>query len=94
MKHWITDKCIPLVREVTFQNVEGLTEEGLPFLIFFRDPARKDHDKLFIDAVTRELSAERLTINPLLADGHVFAHPLHHLGKTFEVSIPQLLLRY
>ncbi|PIO69197.1 hypothetical protein TELCIR_08990 [Teladorsagia circumcincta] len=50
LKNWITDKCIPIVREVTFQNVEGLTEEGLPFLIFFRDKERKDQDKLFIDA--------------------------------------------
>lgn len=36
VKQWLTDKCIPIVREVTFENVEELTEEGLPFLIFFR----------------------------------------------------------
>jgi hypothetical protein len=28
LKQWLTDKCIPLVREVTFENVEELTEEG------------------------------------------------------------------
>lgn len=38
-------------REVTFENVEGLTEEGLPFLIYFRDPAKKEDEKLFTDAV-------------------------------------------
>ncbi|KAK6029357.1 thioredoxin [Ostertagia ostertagi] len=81
LKDWISDKCIPIVREVTFQNVEGLTEEGLPFLIFFRDKENKEHDKLFIDAVVRELYGTRMTINPLLADGRVFAHPLQHLGS-------------
>jgi endoplasmic reticulum resident protein 44 len=28
----------PMVREITFQNGEALTEEGLPFLILFYDP--------------------------------------------------------
>lgn len=35
---WATDKCIPLVREITFENAEELTEEGLPFLILFHHP--------------------------------------------------------
>jgi endoplasmic reticulum resident protein 44 len=51
LKKWLTDKCIPLVREVTFENVEELTEEGLPFLIFFRDPAKKEEDKFFTELV-------------------------------------------
>jgi endoplasmic reticulum resident protein 44 len=51
MKSWLTDKCIPLVREVTFENVEELTEEGLPFLILFRDPNDKDTDKKFAETV-------------------------------------------
>uniref|UniRef100_A0A1I7XSC8 Thioredoxin domain-containing protein n=1 Tax=Heterorhabditis bacteriophora TaxID=37862 RepID=A0A1I7XSC8_HETBA len=45
LKQWVTDKCIPLVREVTFENVEELTEEGLPFLIFFRDPKKRNKTK-------------------------------------------------
>lgn len=52
MKQWLTDKCIPLVREVTFENVEELTEEGLPFLIFFRDPKDKEGDKIFTELVS------------------------------------------
>lgn len=52
MKNWVTDKCIPLVREVTFENVEELTEEGLPFLIFFRDPNDKENEKLFREMVS------------------------------------------
>ncbi|CAI5446952.1 unnamed protein product [Caenorhabditis angaria] len=81
LKQWITDKCIPLVREVTFENVEELTEEGMPFLIYFRDPDAKQDDKLFAEAVARELADQRGSVNPLLADGHKFAHPLKHLGK-------------
>lgn len=55
LKQWVTDKCIPLVREVTFENVEELTEEGQPFLLFFRDPANKSQDKEFADQVSSRL---------------------------------------
>lgn len=51
VKQWLTDKCIPLVREVTFENVEELTEEGLPFLLFFRNPSDKEGDKKFTELV-------------------------------------------
>ena len=51
MKNWLTDKCIPLVREVTFENVEELTEEGLPFLILFRDPNDLATDKKYTETV-------------------------------------------
>uniref|UniRef100_A0A7E4V3C4 Thioredoxin domain-containing protein n=1 Tax=Panagrellus redivivus TaxID=6233 RepID=A0A7E4V3C4_PANRE len=91
MKQWLTDKCIPLVREVTFENVEELTEEGLPFLIFFRDPKDKDSDKLFTELVTRELYDQKAAVNALLADGHKFAHPLRHLGKTAK-DLPVLAI--
>ncbi|CAP35257.1 Protein CBG17689 [Caenorhabditis briggsae] len=91
VKQWVTDKCIPLVREVTFENVEELTEEGMPFLIYFRDPDNKSTDKVFGEAVARELYDQRAAINPLLADGHKFAHPLKHLGKTKE-DLPVLAI--
>ncbi|EPB77140.1 thioredoxin [Ancylostoma ceylanicum] len=91
LKQWLSDKCIPLVREVTFENVEGLTEEGLPFLIYFRDPAKKDDEKVFTDAVVRELYDQRMSINPLLADGMKFVHPLRHLGKTTK-DLPVLAI--
>ncbi|CAJ0569988.1 unnamed protein product, partial [Mesorhabditis spiculigera] len=91
MKQWLTDKCIPLVREVTFENVEELTEEGLPFLIFFRDVNNKEHDKMFTDAVVRELYDIKGAVNPLFADGKKFAHPLRHLGKT-QKDLPVLAI--
>ncbi|XGW29991.1 hypothetical protein V3C99_009200 [Haemonchus contortus] len=90
-KQWVTDKCIPLVREVTFENVEELTEEGLPFLLFFRDSKRRDQDKMFTEQVVRELYDQRASVNPLLADGHKFAHPLKHLGKTMK-DLPVLAI--
>lgn len=91
VKQWLTDKCIPLVREVTFENVEELTEEGLPFLLFFRDPADKEADKMFTELVIRELHDQKSAVNALLADGHKFAHPLRHLGKT-EKDLPVLAI--
>jgi hypothetical protein len=45
--HWLAgwraggraqELCSPMVREITFENGEELTEEGLPFLILFYDP--------------------------------------------------------
>ncbi|KAF8373060.1 erp-44.2, partial [Pristionchus pacificus] len=91
LKQWLTDKCIPLVREVTFENVEELTEEGLPFLIYFRDTDKKEDDKIFIDQVVRELGDQKASVNALLADGKKFAHPLRHLGKTAK-DLPVLAI--
>lgn len=46
---------MPLVREITFENAEELTEEGLPFLILFRHPDDIQIDKIFMEQVAREL---------------------------------------
>lgn len=54
-RQWIIDKCVPLVREITFENAEELTEEGLPFLILFRHPDDVQIDKIFAEQVAREL---------------------------------------
>ncbi|KAE9414055.1 hypothetical protein Angca_006729 [Angiostrongylus cantonensis] len=87
LKQWLTDKCIPLVREITFENAEELTEEGIPFLILFRHPDDKQSEKIFTDAVIRDLPDQKAAINCLVADGKKFAHPLHHLGKR-ESDLP------
>ncbi|XP_071553028.1 endoplasmic reticulum resident protein 44 [Panulirus ornatus] len=79
---WATERCIPLVREITFQNAEELTEEGLPFLILFHAPDDTESIKKFIALVKTELTDEKQNVNFLTADGVQFAHPLHHLGKT------------
>ncbi|XP_017766586.1 PREDICTED: LOW QUALITY PROTEIN: endoplasmic reticulum resident protein 44-like [Eufriesea mexicana] len=76
------EKCVPLVREITFENAEELTEEGLPFLILFHAPDDVKSVKMYKDVVTRTLIDEKQNVNFLTADGVKFAHPLHHLGKT------------
>uniref|UniRef100_A0A8R1XVF8 Thioredoxin domain-containing protein n=1 Tax=Onchocerca volvulus TaxID=6282 RepID=A0A8R1XVF8_ONCVO len=84
LKQWVIDKCVPLVREITFENAEELTEEGLPFLILFRHPNDAQSDRIFTEQVARELFDQKSTINCLFADGTKFSHPLQHLGKTMD----------
>ena len=56
---WMTDKCVPLVREITFENAEELTEEGLPFLILFYDPDDTHSIKKYNAVIHRELLDEK-----------------------------------
>ncbi|CAI5439187.1 unnamed protein product [Caenorhabditis angaria] len=91
LRQWISDRCVPLVREITFQNAEELTEEGLPFLILFKHPDDLQSEKVFTDAVMRELPEQKKSINCLVADGKKFAHPLHHLGKS-ESDLPVIAI--
>ncbi|CAN0359552.1 endoplasmic reticulum resident protein 44-like [Lethenteron reissneri] len=79
---WTQDKCVPLVREITFENGEELTEEGLPFLILFHN--REDEETLsrFQLEVARQLISEKGSINFLHADCEKFRHPLQHINKS------------
>ncbi|XP_067123841.1 endoplasmic reticulum resident protein 44 [Centruroides vittatus] len=79
---WATNRCIPLVREITFENAEELTEEGLPFLILFHHPDDKESVEIYSREVQSQLSNDKHSINVLTADGVKFSHPLHHLGKS------------
>ncbi|XP_018372127.1 PREDICTED: endoplasmic reticulum resident protein 44 isoform X2 [Trachymyrmex cornetzi] len=79
---WAQEKCVPFVREITFENAEELTEEGLPFLILFHAPDDLQSVKQYKYIVTKSLLSEKQNINFLTADGLKFAHPLHHLGKS------------
>ncbi|CAH1103004.1 unnamed protein product [Psylliodes chrysocephalus] len=88
---WASEKCVPLVREITFENAEELTEEGLPFLILFHSPDDKESIKQYNDIVHNELLVEKQTMNFLTADGKKFAHPLHHLGKS-EKDLPLIAI--
>ncbi|XP_065363073.1 endoplasmic reticulum resident protein 44 isoform X1 [Calliphora vicina] len=84
LKIWIQEKCVPLVREITFENAEELTEEGLPFLILFHHPDDTNSIKDYKAIIDHQLLDEKQNINFLTADGKRFAHPLHHLGKSEE----------
>ncbi|XP_055684702.1 endoplasmic reticulum resident protein 44 [Lutzomyia longipalpis] len=82
MNVWVQEKCVPLVREITFENAEELTEEGLPFLILFHATDDTEIIKDFKTIVETQLISEKQNVNFLVADGKRFAHPLHHLGKS------------
>ncbi|KRY17263.1 Endoplasmic reticulum resident protein 44, partial [Trichinella patagoniensis] len=88
---WVSNKCLPLVREITFENAEELTEEGLPFLILFYKPNDKDIIKVYTDQVMQQLLDQKSSINFLYADGNTFAHPLQHLGKSIK-DLPVLAI--
>ncbi|CAG0916622.1 unnamed protein product [Notodromas monacha] len=79
---WARSQCVPLVRELKFENAEALTEEGLPFLVLFRDPDDEASLQIFRDIINDELPGEQDKVNFLYADGFVFKHPLEYLGKT------------
>ena len=79
---WASEKCVPLVREITFENAEELTEEGLPFLILFHKADDTESIKRYKDVINKELIGEKHSVNFLTADGGRFSHPLHHLGMS------------
>uniref|UniRef100_A0A672R6H1 Endoplasmic reticulum resident protein 44-like n=1 Tax=Sinocyclocheilus grahami TaxID=75366 RepID=A0A672R6H1_SINGR len=79
---WTQDKCVPLVREITFENGEELTEEGIPFLILFHQKDDTDSLEKFQQEVARQLISEKGSINFLHADCDKFRHPLLHIQKT------------
>ena len=56
---WASEKCNLLVREITFENAEELTEEGLPFLILFHDPSDTDSIEEYNDLVNKEILGEK-----------------------------------
>jgi endoplasmic reticulum resident protein 44 len=84
LQTWATRRCVPIVREITFDNAEELTEERLPFVILFYLRQHQDSVREYKTMVERELMHEHGKVNFLIADGHKFAHPLTHLGKSKE----------
>ncbi|KAK3740163.1 hypothetical protein QZH41_014093, partial [Actinostola sp. cb2023] len=82
LKTWAGDKCIPIVREITFENAEELTEEGIPFLLLFFNPDDRKSIEEYKEEVAKQLIHEKGKVNFLIADGMKFSHPLHHLGKS------------
>ncbi|KAK7112875.1 endoplasmic reticulum resident protein 44-like [Littorina saxatilis] len=88
---WSYDKCVPMVREITFENAEELTEEGLPFLILFHGPDDNDIVEVYNREVAKQLLTEKSNVNFLVADGTKFTHPLHHLGKSVS-DLPVLAI--
>ena len=60
LKTWVSDKCIlPLVREITSENAEELTEEGIPFLLLFYHPDDKSSIEMYKAEVSKQLIQEK-----------------------------------
>lgn len=55
LNSWIQGKCVPPVREITFENAEELTEEGLPFFILFHAPDDTESVKDYKEVILRHL---------------------------------------
>jgi endoplasmic reticulum resident protein 44 len=79
---WSIGNCIPIVREINFENAEEIIEEGLPLVIPFRNLKDQESVDLFKSTILKELIKETSNVNFVTADGGLFEHPLQHLGKT------------
>ena len=67
---WAHDKCVPVVREITFMNGEELTEEGLPFLILFHKKEDTKSLKAYTDTVSRTLMGQRVSSSYFFSSKH------------------------
>ncbi|KNC85828.1 hypothetical protein SARC_02011 [Sphaeroforma arctica JP610] len=88
---WATNRCKPLVDEITFENAEGLTEESLPFMILFTQPGDFAIRNEYIAFVEKNLAHEKHRIKFLIADGEKFNIPLKALKKTIA-DLPVLAI--
>ncbi|KAH8285737.1 hypothetical protein KR018_001807, partial [Drosophila ironensis] len=82
MKAWILDRCVPLVMELDYWNVEELIEEKLPLLLLFYYPGDPKPAKDFRAIVEEELSELRGVFNFVIVNGLLFDHVVTHMGKT------------
>lgn len=54
LRDWANYKCVPYVREITFENAEEITEEGLPlFILFYRPEEDLELMKTFKRVITK-----------------------------------------
>ena len=63
---WSNKHCIPLVKEITFENAEELTDEGLPFLILFHHPNDQQSTLLFEKEISKQILHEKCIENQKL----------------------------
>jgi len=88
---WVQSQCIPLVREITFDNAEQLTEDRIPFMILFYKPGDIESIKQYTEVIKSELRDETNAIHFLTANGKTFEHPLHHLSKSIN-DLPLIVI--
>lgn len=91
---WMSDKCNPLVKELTFENAGEFADENLPYLVLFYHPDDENstfYIKRFYEVVKSELISEKEKMNFLTADGKKFKHVVHMLNKT-EQDLPLIVI--
>lgn len=81
LESWLLKKCVPLVREVDFGNVEEIIEQRLPLLVLFHHPADMESVKNFKSIVEMQLT-DFTQFNFVTVDGLKFEHSVQHMGKT------------
>lgn len=98
LEPWILERCVPLVREVNFENVEELIEQGLPLLLLFHLPTDLLSVKDFKSIVQMQLADMRGHFNFATVDGQLFQHSVFHMGKTINdlplIAIDSLQFMY
>ncbi|KAL7741350.1 hypothetical protein ACLKA6_013793 [Drosophila palustris] len=97
LEAWLLKKCVPLVREVDFSNVEEIIEQKLPLLVLFHMPNDMNSVKDFKSIVEMQLS-DCGQFNFVTVDGLKFEHSVNHMGKTHRdlplIAIDSLKLMY
>ncbi|KAM8716837.1 hypothetical protein ACLKA7_003674 [Drosophila subpalustris] len=97
LEAWLLKKCVPLVREVDFSNVEEIIEQRLPLLVLFHMPNDMNSVKDFKSIVEMQLS-DCGQFNFVTVDGLKFEHSVNHMGKTHLdlplIAIDSLKLMY
>jgi len=97
LESWLLKKCVPLVREVDFSNVEEIIEQGLPLLVLFHMPNDMSSVKDFKSIVEMQLT-DCGQLNFVTVDGLKFEHSVRHMGKTHRdlpiIAIDSLKLMY
>lgn len=71
-------------REITFENAEELTEEGLPFLILFHAPNDTQSVKDFKSIIKRELASERRELITFKT-AHLLMSLIFSLSRQFSI---------
>ncbi|KAH8333090.1 hypothetical protein KR074_005258 [Drosophila pseudoananassae] len=98
LESWILNKCVPLVREIDFSNVEELIEQRLPLVLLFHLPSDLKSVKDFRAIVEAQMPEMRGQYNFGTVDGVEFEHSVRHMGKSRKdlpiVAIDSLKFMY
>lgn len=98
LEAWILQKCVPLVWEINFKNVEELIEQRRPLLLLFHLPDDLRSVKDFRAIVEAQMPEMRGQFNFCTVDGVQFEHSVQHMGKSRKdlpiVAIDSLKFMY